>query len=103
MKGTRPLIRNLYMRQRNCASVKGKSTVWRMEEESETDAACHPYYLCGEYLMKEEFAIVGDFKNYMALIAKTQDMVNRLVETGRKCGMKIKIEQITSFESIQQK
>jgi len=28
-----------------CASSKGKPTVLRMEEESERNVACHPYYL----------------------------------------------------------
>ena len=42
----RRLIRNLYMGQReNCASIKGKLTVLRMEEESDRDVACHSYYL----------------------------------------------------------
>ena len=29
----------------NCASIKGKPTVLRLEEESDRDVACHPYYL----------------------------------------------------------
>ena len=36
----RRLIRNLYMRQ-----IKGKPTVWRLEEASDRDVACRPYYL----------------------------------------------------------
>ena len=58
------------------------------------------FNLYGEYLMKEAFTEVGDFKiggriinkvrfaDDTAIIAKTQevlqDMVNRLVDTGRK-------------------
>ena len=73
--------------------------------------------------MKEALAEVGDFKiggkiinkvrftDDMAIIAKTQeelqDMVNRLVDTGRKYGMEINIDksQVTrvsrSNESLQ--
>ena len=63
----------------------------------------------GEYLMKEALPEVGDFKirgriinevrfvDDMAIIAKTQeelqDMVNRLVDTGRKYGMEINIDK----------
>ena len=63
------------------------------------------FNLYGEYLMKEASAEVGDFKNGgriinkvrfaddTAIIAKTQeelqDMVNSLVDTGRKYGMEI--------------
>ena len=66
--------------------------------------SCHPYY--EEYLMKEALTEVGDFKiagriinkfrfsDDTAIIAKTQDdMVNRLVDTGRKYGMEINIEK----------
>ena len=38
----RRLIGNLYMGQ---ASIKRKPTVLRLEEESDRDVACHPYYL----------------------------------------------------------
>jgi len=63
------------------------------------------FNLYGEYLMMEALADVGDFKIWgriinkvrfaddTAIIANTreelQDMVNRLVDTGRKYGMKI--------------
>ena len=42
----RRLIRNLYMGQRGklCLNV-GNPTVLRLEEESDRDVACHPYYL----------------------------------------------------------
>ena len=65
--------------------------------------------LYGEYLMKEALAEVGDFKiggriinkvrfaEDTAIITKTQeelqDMVNRLVGTGRKYGMGINIDK----------
>ena len=64
--------------------------------------------LHGEYLMKETLAYVGDFKigrivnkvrfaDYTAIIAKTQEelqhMVNRLVDTGRKYGMEINMDK----------
>ena len=64
------------------------------------------FNLHGEYLMKDALTEVGDFKiggriinkvrfaDETAIIAKTQealqDMVNRLVVTGRKYGMEIK-------------
>ena len=67
------------------------------------------FNLYGEYLMKEALTEVGDFKiggriinkvrfaDDKAIIAKTQeelqDMVNRLVNTGRKCGMEINIDK----------
>ena len=76
------------------------------------------FNLYGEYLMKEELAEVEDFKiggriiikvrlaDDTVIIAKTQeelqDMVNRLVDTGRKYGLEINIDKITSNESIQE-
>jgi Reverse transcriptase (RNA-dependent DNA polymerase). len=72
----------------------------------------------GEYLMKEALAEVGDFKiggriinkvrfaDDTATIAKTQEelqnMVNRLVDTGRKYGMEINFKKVLSNESIQE-
>jgi hypothetical protein len=45
------LLRYLYIEQReNCASIKGKSTILRLEEEPDRDAACHPYYLNCNYI-----------------------------------------------------
>ena len=67
--------------------------------------------------MKEALAEVGDFKiggriikvrfaDDTAIIAKTQeelqDMVNRLVDTGRKYGMEIDFIQITSNVTIKE-
>jgi Reverse transcriptase (RNA-dependent DNA polymerase). len=67
------------------------------------------FNLYGEYLMKETLAEVGHFKiggriinkvrfaDDAALIAKTQeelqDMVNRLVDTGREYDMEINIDE----------
>jgi len=67
------------------------------------------FNLYGEYLMKESLAEVVDFKiegriiikirfvDDTAIMAKTkeelQDMVNRLIDTGRKYGMEINIEK----------
>jgi Reverse transcriptase (RNA-dependent DNA polymerase). len=64
------------------------------------------FNLYGEYLMKEALAKVGDFKiggriinkmRFLAVIAKTQeelqDMMNRLVEIGRKHSMEINIDK----------
>ena len=67
------------------------------------------FNLYGEYLMKEAFAEVGDFKiggriiskvrfaDDTAIIAKAQEelqyMVNKLVDTGRKYGMEINIDK----------
>ena len=63
-------------------------TVWRLEEESVRNAACHPYYLT--YLMKEVLAEVGDFKiggriinkvrfaDDKAIIAKTQEELQEM-------------------------
>ena len=79
--------------------IKEESTVWRLEAESDRHVACQLY---GEYLIREALAEVGDFKigrrvinfrfaNDTAIVANTQeelqDMVNRLVDTGRKYGM----------------
>jgi len=75
------------------------------------------FNLYGEYLIKEALAEVGDFKiggkiikvrfaDDTAIIAKTQeelqDIVNRVVDTGRKYGMKITIDKSIN-ESIQEK
>ena len=32
-------------KEENCASIKGKPIMLRLEEESDRDVACHPYYL----------------------------------------------------------
>ena len=74
----------------------------RLEEKSDRDVCMSPM-LFNLYLMKEALAEVGDFKigrriiykvrfaNDTAIIGKTreelQDMVNRLVDTGRNYGI----------------
>ena len=46
----------------NCATIKEKPIMWRLEEESDRDVVCHQCYLYNKYLKEETLAEVGDFK-----------------------------------------
>ena len=88
----------------------------RLEKESHRDVACHPIILPElrtfndeklklEILRLEGWLLMVKFADDAAIIAKIQkelqDMVNRLVNTGRKYGMEINIH-ITN-KDIQEK
>ena len=106
------LFRNLYMGQRVKLRLnQGETNSVNIGRGVRQGCCMSPivFKLYGEYLMKEAWAEVGDFKvggrlfnnirfaDDTAIIAKTQeelqDIVNRLVDTGRKYDMEINIDK----------
>ena len=103
----RRLIRNLHVRQRVKLRLDQRETDSVKIGKGVRQGGCMSpilFNLNGQYLMKETLAEVADFKirwriinvrlaDDTAIIARIQeelqDMVNRLVDTGRKYGMEI--------------